>query len=242
MLRTALLGVGLSLVASLSLSGQASTDMASAPTKTALDPTSPELTLSADAWNNTPLGSLDSRVFELALNAASCAVQSGDIAEPQTLTVIDYSRPSTEARMWVFDLQTHELLYNELVAHGEGSGGNLPTRFSNDDNSHRSSLGLFSTGETYNGKNGYSLRLNGLDAGFNDHAMERAIVIHGATYVNETVAKKQGRLGRSWGCPALREGIAHEVIDHVKGSGLVFAYYPDARWLATSKYLGQCHA
>ena len=90
------------------------------------------------------------------------------------------------------------------------------------------------------GKNGYSLRLRGLDAGFNDRAYDRAIVMHGAPYVSDAFARAQGRLGRSWGCPALREGIAREVIDTVKGSGLVFAYYPDPAWLSASKYLHDC--
>ena len=94
--------------------------------------------------------------------------------------------------------------------------------------------------EAYVGKNGYSLRLRGLDDGFNDRAYERAIVMHGAPYVSDAFARAQGRLGRSWGCPALREGIAHEVIDTVKGNGLVFAYYPDPAWLAASKYLHDC--
>jgi hypothetical protein len=181
-------------------------------------------------------------VFQLALEAAACAVRSGSIEALTTLTVIDYSRPSTEKRLWVFDLRTRELLFEELVAHGSGTGDNLARTFSNDAESHQSSLGLFRTEDTYVGKNGYSLRLRGLDAGFNDHAYDRAIVMHGAPYVSDAVARAQGRLGRSWGCPALREGIAHEVIDTVKGNGLVFAYYPDAAWLAASKYLGECGA
>jgi hypothetical protein len=140
----------------------------------------------------------------------------------------------------VFDVKRRSLLYEELVAHGSGSGENLATSFSNENNSHQSSLGLFRTDDTYVGKNGYSLRLHGLDAGFNDHAYDRAIVMHGAPYVSDDFAKAQGRLGRSWGCPALREGIAREVIDTVKGTGLVFAYYPDPAWLAASKYLNDC--
>jgi hypothetical protein len=209
---------------------------------TAVASSSLGLAFSTAAWSSAARGSLDMHVFELALSAAACAVHSGDIAYPSTLTVIDYSKPSTERRLWVFDMTTRKLLYHELVAHGEGSGGNVPNKFSNEDDSHRSSLGLFTTGETYVGKNGYSLRLNGLDTGFNDHAMERAIVMHGAPYVSEAVAKKQGRLGRSWGCPALGTRIAHEVIDRVKGSGLVFSYFPDPEWLRTSKYLGGCGA
>jgi hypothetical protein len=191
-------------------------------------------------WNGAGLGSIDSRVFGLALNAASCAVRTGAAAAPSTLTVIDYSKPSTEKRLWVFDLRSHELLYEELVAHGQGSGDNVPTVFSNDSDTHRTSLGLFVTRDTYVGKNGYSLRLDGLDRGFNDHALERAIVMHGASYVSAEFAKAWGRLGRSWGCPALREGIARELIDRVKGGGLVFAYYPDSNWLNTSRYLGGC--
>lgn len=191
-------------------------------------------------WDSSRLGSLDPRVFNLALNAASCAIRAGKTAVPATLTVIDYSKPSTQKRLWVVDLQTRALLFEELVAHGQGSGANLATQFSNEPETHRSSIGLFETKDTYLGKNGYSLRLEGLDAGFNDHAMERAIVMHGASYVSEAMARTQGRLGRSWGCPALREGVAHELIDRVKGSGLVFAYYPDPKWLASSQFFGNC--
>jgi hypothetical protein len=191
-------------------------------------------------WAPTAIGTIDGNVFELALRATECAVRSGAIATPSTLTVIDYSKPSTAKRMWVFDLQSRELLYEELVAHGQGSGENLATRFSNEPETHTSSLGLFMTQDTYVGKNGYSLRLDGLDEGFNDRARERAIVMHGAPYVSDEFVKAEGRLGRSWGCPALREGIAREVIDRVRGNGLVFAYYPDEKWLSSSKYLGDC--
>ena len=196
--------------------------------------------LSAGAWASASLGTLQRNIFDMALGAAACAVRSGSIADLATLTVIDYSRPSTEKRMWVFDLKAHTLLFEELVAHGRGSGDNLARAFSNTAESHQSSLGLFRTEDTYVGKNGYSLRLRGLDEGFNDHAYDRAIVMHGAPYVSDDVARTQGRLGRSWGCPALREGIAREVIDTVKGRGLLFAYYPDPAWLAASKYLGDC--
>jgi hypothetical protein len=126
------------------------------------------------------------------------------------------------------------------VAHGSGSGQNMATAFSNEPDTHQSSLGLYRTEDSYVGRNGYSLRLRGLDDGFNDRAYERAIVMHGAPYVNEDLIRRQGRLGRSWGCPALREGIAREVIDTVKGHGLLFAYYPDREWLQSSKFLGDC--
>lgn len=198
--------------------------------------------LSAAAWAPAAIGSLERRIFALALNAASCAVRSGSIGDLATLTVIDYSRPSTAKRLWVFDLRTRALLYEELVAHGRRSGENVATSFSNVPESHQSSLGLFRTEDSYVGRNGYSLRLRGLDAGFNDHAYERAIVMHGAPYVSDDFARAQGRLGRSLGCPALREGIARQVIDTVKGRGLLFAYYPDPAWLTASKYLGDCDA
>jgi hypothetical protein len=192
---------------------------------------------SSAAWPAPDIGTVDADVFKLALGAATCAVRSGAVEDPSTLTVIDYSKPSTEKRLWVFDLRAHKLLYEELVAHGQGSGGNLATVFSNEADTHRTSLGLFVTEDTYVGKNGYSLRLDGLDQGFNDHARERAIVMHGAPYVSEQFVQTQGRLGRSWGCPALREDVARPLIDRVKGGGLVFAYYPDQDWLKTSKFL-----
>jgi hypothetical protein len=134
-------------------------------------------------------------------------------------------------------LHTGALLFHELVAHGKGTGENLAEHFSDEMNSHQSSLGLFVTKDTYVGRNGYSLRLAGLEQGFNSRAMERAVVMHGAPYVSDEIATKQGRLGRSWGCPALREAVAHQVIDTVRGGGVIFSYYPDQKWLTTSRVL-----
>jgi len=185
------------------------------------------------------IGSVKPAVLDLALGAAACAVRSGVAESPATLTVIDYSLPSTAKRMWVYDLNSRTLVFEELVAHGSESGDNFATEFSNAPDSHQSSLGLFVTDEPYVGKNGYSLRMDGLDAGINDRARERAIVIHGADYVSDAFAKAQGRLGRSWGCPAVRGIIAKSLIDRVRGGGLVFAYYPDPQFLAESKYV-QC--
>lgn len=192
------------------------------------------------AFAETDIGTLDRNVLDLALGAASCAVRSGEVKAPRTLTVIDYSKPSSQERLWVFDLTTRELLYEELVAHGQGTGANVATKFSNDNESHQTSLGLFVTDTTYVGKNGYSLRLDGLDEGYNDKARDRAIVMHGAPYVSEAFVKANGRLGRSWGCPAVSDAVARQLIDRVKGGGLVFAYYPDAKFLKSSKYLGSC--
>jgi L,D-transpeptidase catalytic domain len=190
---------------------------------------------------STPTG-VDAKVFDLAVAAASCAVRAGLADAPRTLTIIDYSKPSTSERLWVLDYSTRQVLYRELVAHGQGSGANFATSFSNQPETHQSSLGLFLTTDTYTGKNGYSLRLDGLEPGFNDRARERAIVMHGAPYVDTELAKAQGRLGRSWGCPALREAVARQIIDRVKGGGLLFVYYPDMDWLTRSRLLGQCAA
>ena len=193
-------------------------------------------------FDATAIGGIETDVLEMALGAASCAVKTGAVRGPETLTVIDYSKPSSEPRLWVYDLKTKQLLFEELVAHGQGSGANLATQFSNTDESHQTSLGLFVTSDTYVGKNGYSLRLDGLDKGVNDRARERAIVMHGAPYVSQAFVKANGRLGRSWGCPAISEVVARKMIDTVKGGGLVFAYYPDSQLLKTSKYLGGCRA
>jgi hypothetical protein len=182
--------------------------------------------------------SADPAVLALALRARQCAMQSGAVAADASLGVIDYSLPSTRERLWVFAMGQHpRLLFHEYVAHGRGSGDNFATRFSNDDGSLQSSLGLFRTGETYVGGNGYSLRLDGLEPGINDHARPRLLVMHGAWYVDPLLALKQGRLGRSYGCPALRPETAHAVIDSLKQGQLLFAYYPDRRWLSSSPYL-----
>jgi hypothetical protein len=180
------------------------------------------------------------KVLGLALDATQCAVAHGEPASDR-LAVIDYSLPSTTRRLWVFDLAQRKLLFHLLVAHGRNSGENHATQFSNKEGSLESSLGLFRTLDTYEGHNGYSLRMAGLEPGTNDHALERALVIHGASYVNAAVGKRQGRIGRSWGCPAVRTAVARPLIDTLKGGQYVFSYYPDARWLRSSPFLA-CQA
>ncbi|WP_257385441.1 murein L,D-transpeptidase catalytic domain family protein [Tahibacter caeni] len=182
----------------------------------------------------------DRKVLQLAANAVTCVRARDPANTPRTLSVIDYSKPSTQRRLWVFDLSAATLLFEEWVAHGRNSGGNLAERFSNDAGSLMSSVGVFVTEGTYTGHNGYSLRLRGLDAGFNDHAFERAIVMHGADYVSEGVIKGQGRLGRSLGCPAVRREVAMPLIDTIRDGSLVFAYFPLAEWLRSSSYVGGC--
>jgi hypothetical protein len=198
--------------------------LGAAPASAASSASSVSADLDVDAWDSASLGDIDPQVFAMAIDAAAAAVQRRQVISPSTLTVIDYTRPSTEKRMWVYDLRSHALLFDEWVAHGRGSGKSMATVFSNEPDSNMSSLGLFKTAEAYDGHNGYSLRLDGLDAGVNDRARARAIVIHGAAYVNPVMAKSQGYLGRSLGCPAVRPEVAHALIDAVKGSGLLFAY------------------
>lgn len=177
-------------------------------------------------------------VIDLALKATDCATARGEPPSDR-LAVIDYSLPSTEPRLWVFDLVHRKLLFHELVAHGRNSGDDLATKFSNQPESLESSLGLFRTLGVYDGRNGYSLRMEGLDPGFNSNALERALVIHGASYVNSSLARKAGRIGRSWGCPAVRPAVARQLIDALKDGQYVFSYYPNRQWLGSSRNL-QC--
>lgn len=179
----------------------------------------------------------DPTVLRLALAAMQCAKDKGVAPGASRLAVLDYSRPSRHPRLWVFDLAKHRLLYEEAVAHGQGSGEDLPTKFSNRHGSHQSSLGLFVTEGTYNGRNGYSMRMQGLETGVNDQAMARAIVMHGAPYVDLVAAQAKGRLGRSWGCPAVRQAVARSMIDDLKDGQFLFSYYPDRTWLDSSPLL-----
>jgi L,D-transpeptidase catalytic domain len=180
---------------------------------------------------------LRAEVLRLALGASKAAAQNGLLHRSDLLTVIDYSLPSTQPRLFVFDLASRKLLFCELVAHGKASGNNLTKSFSNDPGSLATSLGLFVTDTPYFGHNGYSLRLRGLEQGFNDRALDRAIVLHGASYVSDATARLLGRLGRSWGCPAVRLDVAGKIIDTLKGGSPIFAYYPDPQWLRESRFL-----
>lgn len=175
-------------------------------------------------------------VIHLAVAAMQCATSDAKSA-PKTLAVIDYSLPSSQQRLWVFDLAQRKLILQEYVAHGRNSGENYANSFSNVNGSYQSSLGLFRTLSPYRGKHGLSLRMEGIEAGVNDNALDRAIVIHGADYVNPALIAKQGRIGRSLGCPAVRRAVAPKLIDNLKDGQYVFAYYPDPQWLTTSAYL-----
>jgi len=219
------------------LSGGALAAKTPAPLKARVAPTASATSLISVDRAAAAREGISADVLNLALEAVSCGVASCDLQPPPTLTVIDYSLPSTTPRLWVVDLHTGKILFHELVAHGRNSGDNMATRFSDAMDSKESSLGLFRTADTYVGHNGYSLRLDGLEPGFNGNARDRAIVMHAAAYVNDGTAKVLGRLGRSFGCPALSEAVARNVIDTVRGGGIIFSYYPDPTWLKESKFL-----
>ena len=179
----------------------------------------------------------DPYVLRLSLNAYLKARKQG-LDDKQLLTVIDFTKPSSEKRLWVIDIKRAKALINTWVSHGKNSGKTEATSFSNSPGSLKSSLGVFVTdNDPYQGNHGYSLRLYGLEPGFNDKAYQRDIVIHGAWYVNEDVIKRYGAIGRSFGCPAVSEETIKPLIDTIKQHTLVVAYYPDANWLAHSNFL-----
>lgn len=154
------------------------------------------------------------------------------------ITIIDYTKPSVEERFYVLDLKKRKIIYKSHVAHGRNSGNNLTTSFSNNLNSYQSSHGFFKTAETYNGSNGYSLRLDGLEPGINDNARARAIVIHGASYANPRKAfGPNDRLGRSLGCPALPTALNKKVIDTIKNGTLIYAHSNETRYTLESSIL-----
>ncbi|ADV43558.1 murein L,D-transpeptidase catalytic domain family protein [Bacteroides helcogenes] len=153
------------------------------------------------------------------------------------LTLIDFSRPSTEERLYVFDMKQRKMLFSSVVSHGKNSGENYATSFSNEYGSYKSSLGFYLTESTYQGKNGYSLVLNGLEKGINDRARERAIVMHGAAYADPSAVGKGGRLGRSFGCPAVPQKLSRPIIDTIKGGSVIYIYAETPDYLVHSSVL-----
>lgn len=153
------------------------------------------------------------------------------------LTLIDFSRPSTDKRLFVFDMKQRKVLFSSVVSHGRNSGDTYATSFSNEYGSYKSSLGFYLTESTYQGKNGYSLILNGLERGINDRARERAIVMHGAAYADPSVLAGGGRLGRSLGCPAVPQKLSRPIIDAIKGGSVMYIYAETPDYLAHSSIL-----
>lgn len=153
------------------------------------------------------------------------------------LTISDYSLSANKKRMWIIDLDSRKVLLNTHVAHGQGTGEEYAKNFSNKEGSHQSSMGFYVTGDTYIGKHGNSLHLHGMDEGYNSAAYERAIVVHGAGYVSSDFIAGTGRLGRSWGCPAVSNELADEVIETIKDGTCMFIYYPEKQYIQSCKWL-----
>jgi len=174
-------------------------------------------------------------VIAEAVSAMKCAQNNGVGRSADRLAIIDYTLPSRTPRLWVVDLKNKKLLFEEHVAHGQGSGDDIPNAFSDREGSHQSSLGLYLTDATYEGGNGYSLKLHGLSKGFNESAMRRYIVMHGAPYVNPDAVTALGRLGRSWGCPAVRTEVAAPIIDTLKSGQFIYAHGPGTARLSACK-------
>lgn len=153
------------------------------------------------------------------------------------LTICDFSMSSNTKRLWVIDMDEKKVLFNSLVAHGKNTGEEFAMNFSNTESSYQSSLGFYVTDATYEGGNGYSLKLLGMDKGYNDAALQRAVVMHGADYVSEEFAATHKRIGRSWGCPAIPRDLTKPIINTIKGKNCLFIYYPDQNYLSSSEWL-----
>ncbi len=184
--------------------------------------------------NNFKLPNLES--FSRAFEGYQLLKSKGMIKK-DILTIIDFSLSSKEKRLWVIDMSTNEILLNTLVAHGKNSGNDYASKFSNKNESYRSSLGFFSTGEVYRGKHGLSLKLDGLEKGINDNARKRAVVIHGADYVSKNFIRNHRRLGRSQGCPAVPIEFSKKIIQTIKNKSCLFIYHPTRSYKVSSKLI-----
>ncbi len=167
---------------------------------------------------------------EIAFRAHAKAVELG-ITKSPIVALVDFTKPSTEKRMFIYNADTNTLIYSTYVTHGSGSGGKYATKFSNINNTHASSLGVYKTLTTYTGKHGYSLKIQGLDQGYNNNALSRYIVVHGADYIGN------GKTGRSWGCFAVPTAVKTKVINYLLGGAIIVAYYPDSGWLKSCRFL-----
>lgn len=169
---------------------------------------------------------LSSEAFEQAVRGWEKLKKQGAIPNESILTIADFSQPSTSKRLYVIDVEKNQLLFNTYVAHGRNSGKEQATTYSNRAKSHMSSPGFYRTESTYYGSNGYSLKLSGLEKGINDNAFRRAIVIHGANYVSESLIESQGYLGRSYGCPAIPNYLTRPIINTIKNGSCLFIHAP----------------
>lgn len=185
-------------------------------------------------------GKLNPVVFETAYRGYANLKAAGKLAaDKQIISIADYSLSANTKRLWIIDLRTNKVLLNTYVAHGQGTGEEFASAFSDRENSHQSSLGFYVTGNTYTGEHGLSLYLHGMDNGFNTNAYRRSVVLHGAAYVSEDFIRAHKRLGRSWGCPAVGQELATGIIDMVKEGTCLFIYHPDKAYLAQSYWLNR---
>jgi hypothetical protein len=180
---------------------------------------------------------LSKHAYDLAIKGFKKLKQAGELANDSVLSIIDFSQPSSSKRLYVLDLKNYKILFNTYVAHGKNSGKEWAQSFSNQPHSYKSSLGFYITGDTYNGNNGYSLKLEGVEKGVNDKAYHRAIVIHGAEYVDESYIESQGYIGRSEGCPAVPVRLHKPIINTIKEGSCLFIYHPDKRYELHSRVL-----
>lgn len=180
---------------------------------------------------------LSKNVFDLAMEGYNKLIKKRLIRNKNVITIADFSKPSNQKRLYVIDLKRNKVMFQSLVAHGRNSGLEYATSFSNENDSHKSSLGFYVTQNSYTGDCGYALKLKGCEKGFNDHAYQRAIVMHGSEYVTDQFLKSNGFLGRSFGCPALPEKISKKIIDVIKNGSCLFLYHPTQKYLLTSPIL-----
>lgn len=185
-------------------------------------------------------GKLSFEVFEKAYRGYLNLKNAGQLNnDKEIISICDFSLSANTNRLWIIDLKHNKVLYNTYVAHGQGSGEEFATAFSNTENSHQSSIGFYVTDETYMGEHGLSLRLKGLDNKYNSAAFDRGIVVHGADYVSTSFIAGNQRLGRSWGCPAVATELAPAIINTIKDGSCLFIYYPDKKYLASSFWLNK---
>lgn len=175
--------------------------------------------------------------FDYALKGFSNLLKKHQVRNKNIITVVDFSKPSSQKRFFVIDLNKNKVLFQSLVAHGRNSGLEYATSFSNETDSHKSSLGFYVTMNTYTGDHGYALKLKGCEQGINNRAYDRAIVVHGSEYVTDEFLKSNGFLGRSFGCPALPEKMTKKIIDVIKNGSCIFIYHPTQKYLLTSPVL-----
>ncbi|PZR28978.1 MAG: hypothetical protein DI535_04510 [Citrobacter freundii] len=180
---------------------------------------------------------LSRQAFEYAQKGWNKLFSEGKLNNSSVLAIADFSQPSSNKRLYILDLKEYKILFQTLVAHGRNSGKELATSFSNSSSSYKSSPGFYVTGETYTGKHGYSLKLNGVEKGINDNAYNRAIVVHGADYVDERYVSSQGYIGRSQGCPAVPEKEAQPIINTIKDNTCFFIYEPGKTYVSRSAML-----